>query len=867
MLLVNSVQRQAALRAAWADEQRAAGKDLWQTPGITTLPQFLEQRLRLQWGRAHLPDRLMPPAAEWATLRELHLGAGGVAEARALLEAVRTLDEWEIRRSAGPLGDSPEVAALLEARAALERAAGARSRAPLRHWLKDLEPAADDALAHIAGVGVVPRLQAETLRRLAVVPLAEDSPVTAPAVVAAAESDEHELALISAWCRQHLERDPDCRLLVVDAQLRQRRSSYQRQLSQALEPSHWHAPGPRPASRVFAIEGGRALTAFPVIAHALLGLRLLTAQLRFEEVVQWLRAPFCDGADPFAGMQIERLLRAGHRLDFTATELAAELEKAAGKCVAAGALAAALRDAANTLDAQRPGPSRLAPSEWAPRLLSALRRLGWPGSRPLDSEEQQTTARWHALLDEYSSLGAWLPRATAAAAVATLADLAAERYFDPASVAGPITLTDSHDDPLVGYDAIWVAGLDAAQWPAPAQPDAFIPLGAQLAAGLPWASAAGQSRLASAALAAWRMRAGELTCSWARLDGDAERSPSPLLSQIAGEAISLPGAPPLAARWVRAARLAPLMAEAGTPWNLEVPVKGGVRAIERQAECGFRAYADLRLDAAAAPAPAPGMDMRQRGMLLHRALELVWPQFDATFLFDTSWAERRPMISDAVGEAIRDLFHGEVPEERRPALERERQRLELLIGKLLELETRRAPFSVVELEAEREALIAGGRFRMRIDRVDRLDDGSYVILDYKAGEAPRLCWDQPPFRAPQLIAYLLAEAGREVRALANVSLTNGQASFSGKSYHARILPGVAALSPTKTIADQEQAPLRWREQTTRWVAVVESLARDFLAGHAPVQPAQDVCRRCDFTILCRRVELAAGGAIDNDAHE
>ena len=114
-----------------------------------------------------------------------------------------------------------------------------------------------------------------------------------------------------------------------------------------------------------------------------------------------------------------------------------------------------------------------------------------------------------------------------------LADLARERNFDPASVDAPVTLTESHDDPVVRYDGIWVAGLDAAQWPPPPRPDAFIPLRLQAAAGIPAASAAGQARLARAALAAWRAATDALVCSWARLDGDAQRTPSPLLTRLA----------------------------------------------------------------------------------------------------------------------------------------------------------------------------------------------------------------------------------------------------------------------------------------------------------------------------------------------
>src|ERR1044072_6627075 len=44
-LLVPSVQRQAAVRAAWAASQRDQGRTLWTTPGVLTLNQFCERAI------------------------------------------------------------------------------------------------------------------------------------------------------------------------------------------------------------------------------------------------------------------------------------------------------------------------------------------------------------------------------------------------------------------------------------------------------------------------------------------------------------------------------------------------------------------------------------------------------------------------------------------------------------------------------------------------------------------------------------------------------------------------------------------------------------------------------------------------------
>jgi ATP-dependent helicase/nuclease subunit B len=858
-LICATAQRQAAIRAAWADAQRASGATLWRTPRVLTFPQYAERALQDAWARAREPDRLLPPAAEWAALREWRREEGGTAEARALLNAIRTLGDWRIPKTPQLLGGSPEGELLLASLSRLASLTEQRQRKPLREWLPSIEASGDPLIAAgLSGLASGPRAALERWQARELAPEAGTSPVN----VVAAEDDDHELELIASWCRAQLERDPDRRLLVVDAKLRQRRGLYDRMLSQVLSPSQWLRREARPQSTIYTVEGGRPFTEFPAVAHALLSLRLLTGRLRFDELVQWLRMPFLDLADHLAGAAVEGLLRQGRKLESTAAEFASSLVRDDAPAAAAQ-MAARLREGLAAL-----GDGRHGAAEWSPRLLQALRLMGWPGSRPLNSDEQQTVARLHALLDEYAALGAWLPPCTAADAVATLTDLAAERQFDPASVDAPVTLSDSHDDPVVRYDAIWVAGLDAAQWPSPPRPDPFIPLRLQVEAGMPAASARAQTQAARRSLAAWRAAADELTCSWARLEGDAHRSISPLLQRLEAK-VDAPAASVVAplSKQVRKPPLESFDDVQGIAVDTRVPVTGGVRPLELQAECGFHAYAEVRLRGIRLEQPAPGLDPRDRGMLMHKALELVWIKLkDYWHLQPSTEQLRKPLIHASVEAAKAAVFRGFVPLELRPAVEREQHRLERLIELLLSEELKRPPFEVVALETRREVSIAGGRFEVRIDRIDSMEGGGHAILDYKSGEARAPRWQGAEIRDPQLLAYLLSEAGRNVQALANVSLANGRARFSGKSSRKGLLPdvrGVPGLDASE--ASHEDIERAWQEELDRWLLGLARIAADYIAGHAPVQPASDVCRNCHLTVLCRRVELNAA-ALEGDEH-
>jgi hypothetical protein len=314
--------------------------------------------------------------------------------------------------------------------------------------------------------------------------------------------------------------------------------------------------------------------------------------------------------------------------------------------------------------------------------------------------------------------------------------------------------------------------------------------------------------------------------------------------------------------------LEPLDDVQGTPVDTRHPVAGGVTPLTLQAECGFHAYGEVRLAAEELESPAPGLDPRERGMLLHKALELVWIKLQNQFrLLGTDEQVRVPLIADSVAAAVVSVFRGHVPKELERAVDRESHRLERLIEALFKQEMRRSSFEVETMETRRVVSIAGGQFEVRIDRIDTMEGGGHAILDYKSGQSRSLRWNGEQVRDPQLLAYLMAERGRNVQALANVSLTQGKARFSGKASRPGLLPditGLPGMNPNKVPAEEIEAA--WLAETGRWLHGLQLIASAYLSGRAPVQPAPDVCRNCHLTVLCRRVELAAADVHGNE-HE
>ena len=151
--------------------------------------------------------------------------------------------------------------------------------------------------------------------------------------------------------------------------------------------------------------------------------------------------------------------------------------------------------------------------------------------------------------------------------------------------------------------------------------------------------------------------------------------------------------------------------------------------------------------------------MAQRGKLLHHVLEGFWKRARTSKALH-DWPEdlREEVLSEAVEEA---LLAGkrERPDVLRGAfLGLERQRLTELAHEWLALEAQRAPFMVRDTERGVELEFGGVKLRAVIDRTDRLEDGSLVVIDYKTGAVNYRDWLGERPAEPQLPLYLVASA-------------------------------------------------------------------------------------------------------------
>ena len=178
----------------------------------------------------------------------------------------------------------------------------------------------------------------------------------------------------------------------------------------------------------------------------------------------------------------------------------------------------------------------------------------------------------------------------------------------------------------------------------------------------------------------------------------------------------------------------------------------------------------------------------------------------------------------------------------------EQARIERVIGQWLLLEKQRQPFTMLEQEKGRRVTLGGLQVNIRADRVDQLENGELVILDYKTGECSPSDWDGSRPDEPQLPIYAVT-ADSPVAGVFFGRLKTGKFAFRGLASSEEIVPDVRVPDGQQELG---QTIDEWRE-------VLDRLGRDFRAGQAVVDPKdrRQTCRHCALPALCRIGQAAA----------
>lgn len=565
------------------------------------------------------------------------------------------------------------------------------------------------------------------------------------------ENADAELRAAGAWARDELQKSPRKAVAIVVTRLEQDADRYARLIREGLTPG-WQTAG-RQYRAAVNVSYGRKLTAYPLISVALLVLRWLHSDLRSRDISALLRTSNLGGSKLGGRSGIELVLRQLPDRNWSPAMILGEFENR-GKTDDARDW---LERIAVLHESRAAMPRREAPSKWVVLIDGILRKMNWPGDDTLDSAAFQLVNCWRELLNDLARLELVTPSMTLAEVLGRLQSMSSETVFQPESDASMVHVLGPLEAAGMRFDSLWITGLSAANWPPPGRPSLLVSRALQRDHGMPDAVPEDTLEYAQRVLNRLLASATQTVCSYPLTDGDAEQSESGLLEDLSAATTPLSDDPGwYAGKLVDAADPGRVISDPVPEVVKSESISGGAATVQRQFVEPFAAFASGRLGIRYLPAISNGLPANLRGTLIHDALHGLYADLpDRATIAAWHGAELERRIDAAVGKSFwRHQRHADTVLLQLFALEQ--QRVAALLRSVVELDRQRDDFSVVETEGSLDTTISKVRLGLRVDRIDRLVDGSLLILDYKSGmHRTFLDGDGEP-RDMQLVVYACA---------------------------------------------------------------------------------------------------------------
>lgn len=643
---------------------------------------------------------------------------------------------------------------------------------------------------------------------------------------------------VSRWAKAILQKEPK-RVGIVVPDLHRHRKTILRIFGEVFKKSE------------FNISLGQPLIEYPLIETALLllqiGLKCEEGRLTLRETSQILNSPFVGEAEQelCRRAELEAKIYASTEREVS-WMLWQSIERKENLCPHLYRRVSQLVEGFASL------PKNALASVWADIFREQLQTMGWPGERTLASDEYQHLGRWDELLVEFSKLDVPCGSLSFVSALQHLACMARQEIFQakPEGEAGdraPIQILGLLEAGGLFFDHLWVTGFSNERWPPPLKPHPFIPFQLQKEKQMPHAS---HERELNFCKRFMRTLVGreELIWSWPNEEEGRPRSPSSFIRDFPVVPID---AGLLAREEDKKQQI--FQSQKNEYWRetLTFPiqpgeeVKGGAGILREQSACPFKAFATYRLKAKSLE-PAWSLAKTTRGKRVHKALQMIWQRIRTQARLLAMPSEK---VTGLLEEVVAGVFEKACQEQLScaQALHLEKKYVESLLRAWLKVEEKRPPFEVVAVEQFKKVEIGPLALTLCVDRMDRLSDGSHLVIDYKIGRTALSQWFGERPGEPQLPLYAVVSQ-IPLQAVAFAAVSPEELRYKGTSEKNLGIHGIIPLEKMRV----QDGPKEWDNLIHHWKHVLEKLATEFSEGVLDVMPKnRQTCASCKLGSLCR----------------
>jgi ATP-dependent helicase/nuclease subunit B len=483
---------------------------------------------------------------------------------------------------------------------------------------------------------------------------------------------------------------------------------------------------------------------------------------------------------------------------------------------------------------------KLSCSSWTEIFAEILKTIGWPGENNLTTTELAATERFSELLHEFSMINLVTNKISYSEALDILTHMATQTIFQTKQIAEtPINIMGTLEAAGINFDYLWVTGIDQENWPNAPNPNPFIPIEIQKKFNLPHSSAERELHFCKILIQRFRNSAKEVIFSYVNQNEEHKIDASLIigdLPEISIDSLDLANFTGLAQEIYTSKKIEIITEEDVLPEIANNLIRGGSKALELQALCPFSAFAEFHLKAQEIKKSEIGINKATRGILIHNALEKFWQEIKT---HENLCALNNVQLQDAIKNAVNYALDQEKLLEAIYLLEQ--KCLINLLTCWLEIEKNRPPFAVIETEKSINTKLGPMQIKLRIDRIDKLENGNLLLIDYKTGKKlPTIFdWfgDRP--KNPQLPLYCIAVDGVSSFAFAQINI------------EAIKLKNIS-LEELKFGLNSTAENINWQDLISYWHEVLVNIAKDFITGKNSVSPlSPQICTQCKFGLICR----------------
>jgi probable DNA repair protein len=675
---------------------------------------------------------------------------------------------------------------------------------------------------------------ADQIRREEVTPVPDGKTSVVPAI-----DDRDEIRLAAMWAQSMAMRDRKATIGVIVPDLGQRRDEVHRTFAAILDPNHLRVDVNNYAP-VFNISAGEPLYAQPLMVAAMDVLALNRPELNAGTVQRLMMSPLIGGGVKESSVRARAWRRLSERKDRVVKR---------DHLISASEQTGTLKDVLSAAMLAIADPDGLKlPSDWATDIADQLAAAGWPGDVALNSVEYQVVKAFHRVLHEMAGNDPVLEKIPLSKAVRVLSRLVKNTPFQPETKDSPVQVLGALEGAGLNFDYVWVMSMRDDKWPAAPSPSPFIPIHLQRARNMPNASPERELAFTKSLTNRYSTAGKQVIFSYPMNDKENEVSPSAMITrypEVERAAITehfLPNHE----FWAPARGL-----KSNTAPESNVPVldpgarmNGGVGLFKDYALCPFRGFAKNRLRVKELEAPEEGVDHAVRGQLSHLMMYNVWDTLkDHASLMEamSNPAELETLLSGCAEQTVQGWERADHLSDRVKALEI--SRLIVMALSWLQIDAARAPFKVIEMEADSVVDVHGVQIKIKRDRVDEIHGKGLAVIDYKENAPSLAGWNPDTMHEPQVpIGALTLVESDQVVAAAFGALNRDKQDLKGYAND----PDLGGSMESRSVDG-------FREVMSEWNTALAGISEKILAGNMDIDPINEnvACSTCQLKAVCR----------------